>query len=201
MSTKTEIANLTLSHLGIGKEIANVDTEKSEEAAAVRRYYDIALNVVFSATAWPFATRIAALALVATNPNKEWAYSYRYPSDCHYIRRILSGLRTDDRQSRIPYKIAGDAAGTLIFTDEQDATIEYTSTSDSTQFYPPDMVLAVSYYLAFLCAPRLTGGDQFRLGDRALKLYELQISSAKASVFNEEQPDVEPDNEFIRSRI
>jgi len=200
MSSKVEVANLALSHLGIGKEIANIDTEKSEEAAAIRRFYDVALGIVLSDCPWPFATRIAALALVASEPNTEWAYSYRYPTDCLYVRRVLSGLRNDTRQSRAPYKIAGDDNGSLLFTDAEDAQMEYTTKNVTTQIYPPDFVLVLSYYIAYLVAPRLTGGDPFKLGDRAFKLYGLQISVARADAFNEEQAEEDVESEFIRGR-
>jgi len=45
MASKTETANLVLGHLGIGTEISNLTTSKTEEAAALRRFHDIALAV------------------------------------------------------------------------------------------------------------------------------------------------------------
>lgn len=199
-SSKVEICNLALSHLAIGKEIANFETEKSEEASSCRRFYDIALKATLRDFPWSFTTKIAPLALIEESPNDEWAYSYRYPSDCLNIRRILSGERNDTRQSRVPYKIAQDTSGLVIYTDQEDAEIEYTIMANNPLFYPPDFVIAFSFYLAFLIAPRITGGDQFKLGERALRLYFAELRRALSRNVNEQQADEDPDSEFIRIR-
>src|SRR5688572_11149621 len=111
MASETEIANLALSHLGVGKEIANLETERSQEAVACRRFYDTARDATLRDFSWPFATKIAVLGLIEADPNDEWDYSYRYPSDCLQLRRILSGVRNDTRDSRVPFKLAHDDSG------------------------------------------------------------------------------------------
>lgn len=200
MASKVGIVNEALSHLGISKEIANLDTEASQEAATARRFYDVALKGTLRAFNWPFATRFATLALVESDPTEEWNYSYRYPTDCLKVRRILSGTRNDTRQSRVPYIIASDSQGKLIFTDEENAQIEYTLLAEDPQFYPDDFELAFSYYLAHLMAARVTGGDQFKLGDKAARLFLLEISRAQSAAANEQQDEEIPDSEFIRER-
>src|SRR5665648_440114 len=97
MSSATEICNMALGHLASGKEIANLETERSAEAIACRRFFDSARDAVLRDFSWPFATKIKALSLIEEDPNSEWAYSYRYPTDCLNFRRILSGTRTDTR--------------------------------------------------------------------------------------------------------
>lgn len=200
MASKTEIVNISLSHLAVGKEISNFDTDKSEEARTARRLYNLALERTLTDVPWPFITRIAALALVEENPNDEYDYSYRYPTDCLYVRRILSGIRNDNRQSRVPYRILSDSQGTLIYTDMEDAKMEYSVSGVSTQFYPPPVIMAFSLYLAHLMAPRVTGGDPFKLGARALGLYDVEINNAIVKAFNEEQTEEPPESEFIRDR-
>ena len=200
VAAEVEIINLALSHIAHGVEINNLTTENTEEARTARRVYATARDVTLRAAPWPFATRFVTLALVANDPTTEWAYSYRYPTDCLYLRRILSGVRNDTRQSRVSYKITSDATGPLIYTDEQTAVIEYTVNADTPLTYPTDFSMAFSYYLAFLMAPRLTGGDQFKLGNRALEMYRLEVARAKANAWNEEQPDEEVQSEFIVGR-
>lgn len=200
MASKVGICNLALSHLSISKVIANLDTDTSEEGAACRQYYDIVLENILRDFPWPFTMKVAALALVATDPNTEWSYSYRYPVDCLMVRKILSGIRNDTRQSKVPYEISQDASGLLIFTDQTDAEIKYTIRAENPQFYPPDFTLAFSLYFAYLIAPRLTGGDQFKLGDRAARLYLVELSKANSRGQNEEQPDEPPDAEWIIGR-
>ena len=199
-SSQIDIVNVALSHLSISKTVAILQTEKTEEAITARLFYDLAREATLRDFPWPFSTRILALALVEESPNDEWDYSYRYPTDCLEIRRILSGIRNDTRQSRVPYRILSDGQGTLVYTDTENAEIEYTINAVSPQFYPPDFVMSFSLYMAHLMAPRLTGGDPYKLGQRALGLYDLEINRAVKNAFNEQQIEEPPESEFIRDR-
>jgi hypothetical protein len=200
MASKTEICNIAISHLGIGTEIANIDTEDSEPARACRRFYDRCLETVLREFAWPFATRVINPALVEEDPTTEWGYSYRYPVDCLIMKKIQSGLRTDTSQSRAPYRIVGDDSGSLIYTDCEDAVIEYTALVEDVDNFASDFVMAFSYKLAHYIAPRISGGDPFALQERIIKLYVLELSQAERSAYNEEQPDQEAFSEFDRER-
>lgn len=202
MRAKTDICNMALSHVGNSIELQDVDTESSAEAQACRRFYDQARDELFRAFRWPFATQIVALALVAEDPTDEWAYSYQYPSDCVTLIRILSGQRTDSRDTRVSYRIVRDATDgrRLIYTDMEDATAEYTVVVEDPNEWPADVAAAVAYRLAAMIGPRVAGGDQFRLADRALQLYAISNAAARAAAMNEEQPDVEPDASLVRGR-
>lgn len=200
MASKVGICNLALSHLGVGKEIANFETERSEEASACRRFYDQSLEQMLRDFIWPFATKIAALGLVEEDPNEEWLFSYRYPSDCLKFRRILNGKRNSTRQSLQPYRIAQDDTARIILCDLEDAQAEYTINEDDPAMYPPDFAMALSMRLAAYIAPRVTGGDPFKMGDRALKLYEFEVTMAQANSANEEQDEEQPLSEFTRAR-
>lgn len=200
MASKTEICNMAISHLGIAKEIANVDTEKSAEASAMRRFYDIVLESVLRDFPWPFASKIAALGLLEEEPNDEWNFSYQYPTDCSKIRRILSGIRNDTPGSVVRYKVATTGDTRIIFTDEEDAEAEYTILATNPAIYPADFSLAVSLKLASVAAPRLTGGDPFKLGERAFRAYQIQIGMSQVNSINEQQDDAPIESEFIRGR-
>jgi hypothetical protein len=201
IASRTEIANLALRHIGIGKAIGNIDTENSEEARAARRYYDIALESTFRDFDWPFATKYQSLGLVEENPNTEWVYSYRYPADCLKIRKILSSLANDNRQSRIDFVEAQDSSGKLIFTNAKDAVVKYTPFTNNVSIYPPDFIRSFSFRLAADMAPSLTAGDPFAVGDKALGKYGLELSRAQANAGNEEQEEEHPESEYIRARL
>lgn len=200
MASEVDICNMALSHLGNSKEIAILATEKSEEAAACRRFYETARDTVLRDFAWPFATRILSLGLVEEDPNDEWAYAYRYPTDCLLLRRLLSGLRNDNRQSRAPYRVARDDDGLVIYTDLAEAQMEYTVRETDPNRFPPDFTLALSYRLAVLLASRITAGDPFKLVEKSFNLYQIELGNARAQAGNEEQPDETPQSEFIRDR-
>lgn len=184
----------------MGKEISDIETEKSQEASACNRYYSDAIESTLSDAWWPFATRIKALELIETNPNNEWNYSYRYPSDCLTLRKIQSGIRNDTHESRVPYLIASDDAGRIVFTDQQNAICEYTKNISDVSLFNAEFRLAVSFRLAAYIAPRLTNGDPFSLRDKAMNAYYAEVSRAKANFLNEASPGVLPESQFINIR-
>lgn len=201
MSYNTEVANLALSHLGIGKTVSDLETEQSAEAKVVRAFYDIVLKMVLRDYPWPFATKISTLGLVSENPNTEWGYSYQYPSDCEYARRILGVNRNESNEERIPYKIFNSDNGLLIYADIENAQLEYTMTIEDFTIMPVDFIMAFSFKLAYYIAPQITAGDPMKMGDRARVNYELELSNAKSAAFNEEQQDVPPQSELVRVRV
>jgi hypothetical protein len=200
MASKVAICNMALSHLGNAVEITDLDTEASAEASACRRFFDDTVDAVLRDFDWGFARHYQALGLVTEDPNDEWAYEYQLPSDCVRLRKILSGVRNETRQSRIPYELSFGVAGTTVFTDQADAVAKYTRRVTDTERFPVDFVLALSFRLAHYIAPRVTGGDPFQLGKRALELYQVEIAKAQAAASHEEQPEEEPDSQFGRFR-
>lgn len=200
MSSKTEICNLSLGHLGVGKVISNIETEKSEEANVCNRFYNITVRSLLRGFNYPFANKRDALALVEETPNTEWAFSYRHPSGNLELLRILSGIRNDNRDTRVPYKISQDTQGLLIFTDEENAVAEYTFFETDPSRYPPDFTIAFSHRLAAFIAPTITDGDPFNLGPAQIQLFLATIKTAQANAIMEEQQEQTPESEFIRAR-
>lgn len=200
--SKTFICNLAIRALAISQTIENVDTDRSPEAFACKDQYDQTVVEVLRAFPWPFATQIVQLALVANQPNVEWLYSYRVPSDSVRVRRILNGLsRIESHENRIPYRLARDSQGALLFCDLPGPPyVEYTQEIDDPTEFPPDFVRALGFKLAYNIAPSVTAGDPFKLGDKAFKLYGQALEEARDNAINEEQPDDLPDADLIRFR-
>jgi len=200
---------MALSHIGVGTQIAVFATDRSKEASACRQFYDQVRDEVLRAYPWHFATAIEALTLVEEDPNDEWGYSYKYPLTSLAFKRILNGAsRIETQTSRIPFRIVNDPTytGLTIFTNKQlilsdypDAFGEYTVSPD-TRVYPPDFAQAFSLLLAAYIAPRVTGGDQFKLGERAFKMYYMKIREAARNASREHQPDVEIESDLYRAR-
>lgn len=195
-----EIYNLALSHLGTGKEVQGIN-ENSAEANACRRFYETALEQTLRGASWPFATRFATLNLIEENPTEEWVYAYRYPTDCLQAVRLVSGNRNEARQDRLEYKIVSQTDGLQIYTDQENAQLEYTVKITDLNLFPSDFKMALSFKLAHLIAPRVTKGDPFGMGKRALDNYFLELSVAQSNAYNEEQPSDLPQSEFVRTRI
>lgn len=203
-ASKTEIANLALAHLGHAKQISNIDTETDQEAKTCRQFFEVARDLVLRDFAWSFAQKRFDLSqietLTDTDSDSEWTYSYMYPTDCLKIHRIMSGTRNDSRQTRVPFEILDNNGSRRIWTDVDDARVEYTARIEIVEQYPPDFVLALSYRLAELICPRLTNGDAFGLKKQLLEYYKIEIANAELNNSNEVQAEELPLSEFERDR-
>lgn len=210
VSSNTEIANLALGHLGISRPIGNMDTEKSTEAQACRTYYDVILEDLINEIPWSHCKKFAALQLVTGSlsapATTEWIYAYRYPPDClQFIRIVSARLNNDTRQSRVPYTIAADDVGLLIYTNWPTSTLitpqcQYTFKNDNVEQFPPNFVLAFSYVLAMRIAKMVTAGDPANLGAQCKTEFEATMRNAANANVNEEQRPEEPQSEFVRAR-
>ena len=194
-----QIANLAISHLGSGKQILSFD-EKSNEARACKQYYELIRDSTLRGFPWPFATKIEVLNLIEENPSGEWRYSYQYPVDALYARRILSGFRQDNRESRIPFKIFNSATGKRLYTDKQDAELEYTLRIDSASQFESDFVMAFSLRLGFYIAPQIVGSNAPKVRASLAELYKIEIGNAMSFAANEEALDLDIDSVFMRIR-
>lgn len=184
MASKTVIANLALSHLGVGLSIGNIDTEKSEEARACKIFFDVALEMILRKKDWSFARKTQSLSYVGPDPTGQWGAMFRYPSDCLVIRR--SGYPSQPVGTPARYAIGADDDGTLVYAVDKTSFFTYTYRITTTEVFPADFTLALSYLLAFMVAPRLTGGDAANLGPTAFQAYERILGEAAAVSYNEE---------------
>jgi hypothetical protein len=202
MASTTQIANMALAHLGNSKLIASL-TENSDLARSCNAFYETARDKVLEDFNWPFARKFVTLGLVEEDPtgiDDEWSFSYRYPSDCLMARRLISGIKAEDKDTEYKYIIGSDSQGRLIYTDIEDARLEYTKREDDTAKYPISFTLALSYYLAFLIAPRVTAGDPFGLAKKAETNYIVEIQKSRANSFNEQHKPNQADGEFLTAR-
>lgn len=204
MPSETEIANFALAHLKQGLTIASL-SENSAEARACDAFFDAARDEILREFDWPFATKIDTADLTSDADeayNSEWYYSYRYPSDCLKLRRILSGNRNETRQSAIAFRIIRDDDGLLILTDQEDAEIEYTMQNDTMAQWPIDACMALSYRLAMYIAPRIIteGGSAGQMAEIMSQMYRMSVNKARGTAGNEETPDEQPESEFTRGR-
>lgn len=207
MSSELDICNQALSHLAVATEIQNLATERSKEAQACRRFYEPTRDQVLRAFAWPKLKITEALALVEEfdSDASDWGFSYQYPAGAVMVRRLFTpgSGRRETESTRIPYELGRDRTDhtrQVIFTDLEDAYADYTFHETNPEAFDADIVDAISLLLAFKIGPRVAGGDQFKLADRAFQLYRVAIAEARANSLNELQPDQEGDALTIRAR-
>ncbi len=193
------IANLALSHCGAQQFITSLD-DTTQEAALCNLHYEPCRDAVLGVLHWPFAKRYVALALVeegvAQDWSSEWAYVYRYPTDCTRVRRVLTGSRRDP--NAVPFELGSDATGRLIYCDSEDALIAYTHRVTDVTIYPDQFCEAVAWKMASRMALPLSARAD--LAQAAEKQYQMALADAKILALTEERRDVQPDAEWIRAR-
>ena len=88
-----------------------------------------------------------------------------------------------------------------ILADHEYLNIEFTANTTVVNDFPQDFQVAFMFKLAHYMAPSLTGGDPYKVGDRALMMYEKTVNTAASHAYNEENQDPQRPGEFIDTRF
>lgn len=166
MATEVDICNLALSFLGDAAQITGIDpSDGSAQAEACARFYDIALNGLLEMHPWGFATRYAELTEITTNERTEWDYSYEIPADMLRPLLILPPNAGDDYPAQpnpqVEFTLEQDENDDLVlYTDQEDAVLRYTSYVTNVGFFPPLFQIALAWHLASMLAGPLIKGEQ-----------------------------------------
>lgn len=195
MATEVDICNLALAHLGDSATVSSIDPpEGSAQAEHCARFYPIARDSLLEMHTWGFATRREALAQLGTGW-PEWDYCYAQPSDAVNIIAVLPPEASDDYSiGNTPSSAGGnyvpqafscetDANGAdVIYTDQADAVLRFTSIITDTSKFSPLFVLTLSWHLAaFLAGPVLKGDEGKNEAKRCAQMVKDILGDAKES--------------------
>lgn len=199
MLSATAICNLALIRIGIGQQISDIDTEESQEAKTCRALYVHVRDSVLEDFAWPFATKYFTLSVVEENPNGDWLYSYRTPTDCLRARRIVSGLGLPvDAGAPIAFALGMDDNGSLIYSNQDNAVLQYTFRAEEEAFFPPSFDSAFAWMLASEIAMPLAVRES--LMENARQKYIASVSVSRANQLNQQDLGDLPEADYIRAR-
>lgn len=190
MSSETVIANLALMHAGVGKRISSL-TQASEAARCINELWTPTMKELQRETIWNFNTRIAQLTLVSSTTiaySTRWARAYRYLPEALRIQAVLPSRDSDGtitdlsiggKQVDVPFATISDSAGRLILTNEAGAEARYSHFEEQVDLWPPDFQMCASLRLAAYALVSLGKGDPFKIGQRALTLFEASLTKAR----------------------
>jgi hypothetical protein len=151
---------------------------------------------------WPWATAYADLALVGGSStvkvNNDWQYSYRYPSDAVFARRIVRDSIGRQDPNPAPYRMGRDSQGRLIFTNEANAQLEYTSSIDDPAEFDSMFVSMLAWKIGSSLAPSLSRIE--KMAQSCMAMYEVDKSKAESRALNESQQEDPLEAELIRAR-
>ena len=201
--TKTKIYNLALSILLLSREVSDVLTDETNEVRILNTHWDIALESTLQDLDLDSTSQPITLELIETLSNHIWQYSYKYPTNCAFLRRIESPCLTDTKSSHIAKRISIRNGVKVIFTDEALAVGECIPKDVPIESLNSMAVMTVAHRLAELSAPLLVGKgakalrEDIRNGYVAAKL-EAQETDAREN-FNYES-DAQR-SEWVEERI
>lgn len=141
LAATQQLVNVSLSRIGVSRQITALDTELSEEAVTARLHFGLDVAIVLRDFPWAFATRYANLVLVGGTAdvpvNDDWTYSYRAPASMLFARRLVSqdGHKRGYDPNPPKFRVGSDATGGLIYADLPATTdvplqVEYTIRPD-----------------------------------------------------------------------
>lgn len=201
--TVIDLINMSFAKIGVTKGIETL-TDATPQAYLGELFYDHRLRLALRRWPWPFATKYLALTLVAgtadTPVNGDWRFSYRWPSDCLFARRIVppSGDGRTYSVNPLPFRIGRDATSLLVYTNQEDATLEYT-VIDCGALWADDLFLDwFTWEMATVFAPaHAKSKDHW---DKATQMAEATFMTAAAIAAREGEPQRMGDAEWIEAR-
>lgn len=202
MHSKAKIFNLALGALLLQRRVTDADTDPSNEAKVLLTHYDVALNATLEDLDLDSTSTEEILELIEADPNDNWLYAYKYPTNCAFLRRLQSPVLTDNRTTHIPRRVAIHNGVKVIFTDKEEAVAEYVSYDVPLNSLSATAGLAIAYRLAMLSAPLITGKGAKALIDSIEKKYIATKAEAQEQDRRENFNFVDDDiaSEFVEAR-
>jgi len=202
MYAKVDIFNLALGALLLDKRIINVDSDTSSENKILKTYYDVAFRKALEDMDLDGTATQKPLELVEESPNDLWDFAYKYPTNCAFLRRIQSQALKDDKSTQITKRIAVHNGQKVVFTNQDQAIIEYIPNDLAPEILSASAGLAVAYKLAELSAALIAGKGALALKKDLKESYIIARADAQEQdrLENANFDDDEVTSEFVRAR-
>ena len=180
MYTKADLFNIALGALLLERQIVDADEDKSVEAKSLRRMFPIALAQALQDMDLDKTIEIKNAEMVVRDPSVIWRFAYKYPDNCAMIRRLVSGARMDNRETKIPLQTGLFVGQPVIYTNDDAAAIEYIPNDLNLGSLSASAGLAVAWKLAHLCAALQAGKGAQKIRQEILTTYILFKEQAQA---------------------
>jgi hypothetical protein len=131
--------------------------------------------------------------------NPDWAYAYRWPSDCLFMRRLVTpGVGRTWDTSPYTWRVGRDPEGLLLLTNQPDAVLEYTMIDCDALWTDDLFIRAFTWALAASAAPALSKNG-LTMADCELR-FEHHFAIAATAAANEQQQEPEKDASWVAGR-
>lgn len=203
-TSQVQIAKMALAHFGDRFDISSI-TEASTEAEQVNLVYENAVRSVLRRFDWNFARAWTSPSYLTTPVDAAgdidvpglWSYMFTYPTDAVRILKIVNPL--GDRADPLRWEVGLNGNGVkVIMCNEETPEINYTKYLSDPNYFDDMFVMALSYYIASLCALALTGDGN--VAQAMLQQYERVLAMAASQNMTEGVEEVHPEAEWIKAR-
>lgn len=202
MASEVDICNQALGHLGDEATISAIEPpDGSIQAQHCARVYPMARDELLEMHNWHFALKRKALALLSTTElPSDWAYAYGYPSCARVVavypanvpavavpQLIFDHEEFINRPQAYPFTIESLDDGTrVIYTNVEDATVQYVAlVTDTAKFSPLFRSALARLMAAYLAGPIVKGKTGMDIAQSQMKWFEsIAGPRAKASDAN-----------------
>lgn len=195
MISKITICNLALAQLGQAP-ISSLEQE-DEKARRLNLFYEPVRDEVLRTHNWAFAGTEEPLALLEKETDRDGRYTYKYPAEALFIRRIFAP-QTPSRSLPFRERFRADLHSRTLCVAAQMAHAEYTRRITDENLFDPAFVKSFSLALACDLAVALTGDAQ--LAAQILQKYTLSLDEARRSNMTENLHFVASDDAFTGVR-
>ena len=216
--TKAKIFNMALKNLGVSVGIQGTN-QNDRNTVILEEFYDTAKEKTLADHDWGFASAFRELTpTVNTSQHPKYMYEYDYPNNCVFIREVYLYIGREQTQEAISFfnmrqlhegdtedlkkqdfDVASDISGSrIIYTNAQPAIARITRLVKEETYFTPEFAMALSWYLAFLAAPAITGA-RVKTAD-CLQVYKQMLREGMTADANEGYKEEETECDWIRAR-
>lgn len=198
MLADVDICNMALAHVLVAETIEGLD-DLTPAGKACNRFFPICRDILLQRYPWSFALVESTFALVGTSLFANWAYTYALPTDCLDIHGVVvDGYPYPTAGQSQPFEIAVYSGQRVLNTNLETPSIRYTSRTEDTALYPPDVCEALAALIASrICA--LLG--KIEMQPTLMQLAENLMLAAAARDLNQGCRGPEPDSDLLLSRL
>ena len=222
--TKAKIFNMALKNLGVSVGVQGAN-QGDRNTVVLDEFYETAKEKTLTDHDWGFASTFRELTPTGnTSQHPKYMYEYDYPNNCLFVREVylfggdskientqderisfynMAALHYDNEDAeetkRKNFVVASDDSGKrIIYTDVQPAVARFTRLVGEETYYTPEFAMALSWYLAFLAAPSITGA-RVKTSD-CLQIYRQMLKEGKTADANEGLNEEDNECDWIKAR-
>lgn len=184
-SSKTDIANLALFHIGESR-VSNIETEAVERARVINQVYDHTRDALLQQYPWRFCLKRASLAPSAEPP--PWGYRHGFPVPVDYLalREVMGEPQ---------YTVEGRE---ILTNSNAPLLIRYHSSITDESIFPPLFVEAFAFKLAHTVCERLTQSASKK--DGLLQGFGYALNQAYTAEAIEGSSEYLPESDWLIAR-